>query len=83
MHEPSKSESQQAKGDKITKGHKGTKPRRPSGGMDAFASADDYQQQIEADLAAMPAEVEGSISAQPAKLHRSKAGVKHKQKRRQ
>ena len=78
MHEPPTAESLSANTDKVMKSKKGKKSKKPSGGLDAFASADDYQQQIEADLAAMPAEVEDR--AQPTKLHRGKAGAKHKQK---
>ena len=80
LHEPSKAEPRSAKADKVMKAKKGKKSKKPSGGLDAFASADDYQQQIEADLAAMPAEVEDR--AQPTKLQHSKAGAKHKQKQR-
>lgn len=41
----------------IPKKSKGRKSKRPSGGLDAFASADDYLHQIETDLASMPADV--------------------------
>lgn len=39
------------------------KAKRASGGVDAFASADDYMQDIETDLAALPADVALSEAA--------------------
>ena len=80
MHEPSAAELFSAKAEKVMKAKMGRKAKKPSGGMDAFASADDYQQQIEADLAAMTAEVEDKT--QPTKLPHNKVGAKRKQKQR-
>lgn len=60
MHQPFKPDS--ARGQvsarlSMPKKSKGRKPKKPSGGLDAFASADDYLHQIETDLASMPADV--------------------------
>jgi len=60
IHQPSKPESAQGQTSarlSIPKKSKGRKSKKPSGGLDAFASADDYLHQIETDLASMPADV--------------------------
>jgi len=63
MHEPSLPDTTQKQGsahaDKLSikKRNPGKKPKKRSGGLDAFASADDYLQQIETDLASLPADV--------------------------
>ena len=60
MHRPSKPDSAQGQTSarlSVLKKSKGRKSKKPSGGLDAFASADDYLHQIETDLASMPADV--------------------------
>ena len=60
MHQPSKPDSAQGQTSarpSIPKKSKGRKSKKPSRGLDAFASADDYLNQIETDLASMPADV--------------------------
>lgn len=54
MHEPPMSNS--AEKLSAQKKSKGKKPKKASGNLNAFASADDYLDQIETDLASMPAD---------------------------
>ena len=63
MHQPSKAQGsqQQAAARKFMLGKlkksKAKKGKKPSGGLDAFASADDYMPEIEKDLASLPPDV--------------------------
>ena len=65
MHEPPMSNSAEKLG--AQKKSKGKKPKKASGNLNAFASADDYLDQIETDLASMPADVASSGGDQPVK----------------
>lgn len=65
MHEPPISKS--AEKLSAQKKSKGKKPKKTSGSLDAFASADDYLHQIETDLASMPADVSSSGGDHPVK----------------
>lgn len=80
MHQPSKANSAQAQTSawlSIPKKSKGRKTKKPSGGLDAFASADDYLQQIETDLASMPADVTPGSGDHQVKAPSGTAGKKN------
>ncbi len=79
MHQPSKPDSAQGQTSarlSMPKKSKGKKSKKPSGGLDAFASADDYLHQIESDLASMPADVTPSSGDAQAKASLGTAGKK-------
>jgi len=81
MHQLSKPDSAQGQTSgrlSMPKKSKGRKSKKPSGGLDAFASADDYLHQIETDLASMPADVTpGSGGDDQVKAPLGKAGKRN------
>ena len=79
MHRPSKPDSAQGQTSarlSVLKKSKGRKSKKPSGGLDAFASADDYLHQIETDLASMPADVTPGSGDDQVKASLGTAGKK-------
>ena len=83
MHQPSKavlSHQTAAHADKPSKQKKSKagKGKKPRGGLDAFAYADDYMPDIEKDLAGLPADV---ALTEEADVPRPKRSVKRKQGR--
>ncbi len=80
MYQPSKPDSARGQTSarmSIPKKSKGRKSKKPSGGLDAFASADDYLHQIETDLASMPADVTPSSGGDQVKAPLGTAGKKN------